>query len=417
MSVKAEVRLSEIRSRFLELAEAEPGAETTAEINRLRDEHTHLEAQVQASKLAETRAQTVEEVATPDGLGELRSRVRLTEFIRAVQAGQDVHPGSAEAEYRSELLGNANGQAGPVVPIDILNTEERAATTVTVSGISGEVNYQTPWLDRVFNTPVSAMLGVQPTMVPEGQAASILMTAGSAPAMRAEGAASPADSMTFTATTLTPKRLGGHAQITLEALAQNSDSLEMAIRRDMASAIADKMEELILVGSGTGNDPQGITQAVGTITNPAASANFASFTDATAIAAEFIDGQYASEVSDISLVVHPTIYENLYKTRSTDGNKYVAGELKAMGTMVRASAHMPAPDTTTNSGKSIYLSIAKIGSHPGSTFTPVWRAMELIRDNMSGAAEGIVKVTANTLWFFRVVRTDSFKGWKWQITT
>ena len=415
-ATKAEIRLSEIRARFGEIAaEGEASEATTDEVRSLTAESGHLEAIIRAEALSRP-----DPVVTPTpepetgSLEELRSACSIAPFLRAASSGIDI-TGGPEAEYRSEVMGGQPaGQFGPVMPIHMLAAPDELRTnTVAASGVSGDTTLR-DWLPRVFASKVTQMLGVSPVMVPTGQQASVLTSSGASPTYAAEGAAGTKATVAHTATTLTPKRLTTNAEVTVEALAQVSSSLEESIRRDLSLALMDKVEEAIITGVAATEGFNGFNATIPSASNPSANTNYRT---AASQAAELVDGIYASHTGEICMVVNPDMYSQAFQLDSTDGVKTAATEIMASAMDFRTSAHMLETNTSDVSGASIANGIARLGSRPGDTFMPVWAGMELVRDQYSKATSGLIVITLHMLLNFSITRTAAYKKFAWRWTT
>ena len=63
------------------------------------------------------------------------------------------------------------------------------------------------------------------------------------------------------------------------------------------------------------------------------------------------------------------------------------------------------------------VGLVALTAYPGrNAVAPVWRAFELIRDPYSGAAKGEVSLTAIMFWNFKVLRTDGWARFEFQLT-
>ena len=403
-SKRLELRKSEVAEKLSGFASREElSDEETAEMRELTQEAGTLEsryqAAVRAEDLIESRAEPIDRE-----LEEVRSNATLSGFLRAAVAGVDVS--GAEAEYRSATLGS-NASASDV-PIDLLApTEDRAVDTADISGA-----VQTrPVLPRVFETPVTRMLGISPTIVPTGQARYIVFATGATPAATAEGTLKAAEDATFTATSLAPKRVTTGYELTSE-LSYELPGIEDALRRDLTASLANQVEKLLLTGDGTGANPSGLTNGLTQIPH-GDRASATTYNAVIGTASQQVDGIYANSAGDVRLVAPIDAYRYAFTVSQTSGDATAAEVLMRNSGGFLASAHLPnAPSSGNRDDISDILFVR--GNVAGWYAYPVWQNVQIIRDPYSLAQSGQVRLTITAFLNFDVIRSSAvgYDAWK-----
>ena len=124
-----------------------------------------------------------------------------------------------------------------------------------------------------------------------------------------------------------------------------------------------------------------------------------------------VDGQYASSLADLRVVVsvgsNVLWYGSIHN--SAADNQTIAQFLMASGMawMTRGGI-----DTNTANGDfGAYLGLDR--GIDGAGIAAVWEQAQLVRDPYSGAAKGEVQLTLNYLWQLAFPRTSNFKRFKY----
>ena len=115
-----------------------------------------------------------------------------------------------------------------------------------------------------------------------------------------------------------------------------------------------------------------------------------------------VDGRHAQSVRDIRLVTGPSAYAHAASKYTTNGDRSALASLEADGVPMRVSPHVA---DTANMRQSV---LARLGMAPDAVMA-MWPSISLIRDEVTRAAEGEIKLTAVMLASFQVTRTDGFK--------
>ena len=273
-------------------------------------------------------------------------------------------------------------------------TEARAFTTTT--NYAGGVA-QRPILQRLFGMDIMDALGVRIDTVPAGRSEWPLITAGIAPAQKAEGAAATAPvAATFTTEVLKPKRLTGAYEYTYELAAQVID-LEPALRRDMADAVRAKMNDLIINGDESSNaqEPDGFAT---TITAPDDASATAVYADYAGAHAQAVDGIHASMETEVASVVGVDVYKHAATVYQAGSGESGSEALRRRGAKCMAS---PFVGSASNAGQHklslFHAAGPNGGAMRGDSVAAMWPTLEVVRDIYTKASQGVV-LTWVALW-------------------
>ena len=419
-SQEKQLRISEIRQRLNELAGKDSlTAEERAEVDSLTTELATVETQYRAAVQAED-TEAREHRAEGDGeSAEHRSligRVRCGEYLQAAVEQRAV--AGAEAELNAAVGLAAQGRM-PWAALLPRHVEARAdaATSAPADGIPTN---QAEILSRVFARSATAYLRVDFPSVGVGEASYPVFSAGAGAAggigAAAKGGSIDAVAATFEANTLKPKRLTAAYLWGVEDEAELR-GMEEALRGDLGMAMSDAMDKQVLTGSGLGANIGGFL--AGTAGNPAkkgalgalpadlgAVSGYAAFRQ---LYTEQVDGRYANDASEVRALVTPSTY-SYADTKFRSDQSEDTGLMAAMriGGGFRVSGNMPA---TSNNNDLVLL----CRGMARAAVAPVWQGLRLIRDEVTAANKGQVRLTAIALWNFAVIRTEQYVMEKIQI--
>ena len=288
---------------------------------------------------------------------------------------------------------------GTQVPwIALLSPEERvearAATTAPSDSDVAVANI----LGRVFASGAGAYLGVNFPAVPVGAANYPVLSAGVSPANAEGGAAANQTAATLTANVLDPIRLTAEYLVRYEDL-NKFRMMEEALRADLQGAMIEAADAQIVAGDGTAPNVSGFNSALTAPSNPSATADFAAYASTRA---KLVDGRYAQSEDDVRVLVGATTYAHaagLYQSGS--------GVSALSRLMPRVSPHVPA------AASNIQAAIASRSM--GRAVSPVWPSISLIRDSVSGSANGQIRITAIALWNFKVLDASGYASLKFKL--
>ena len=308
-------RQSRERQRMSELALLdELDDETRSELDKLERGTADVERQLRAARQAvEDEEKEAEESAAanePDAEQreriELRSKASLTSYVTAALSGRQVS--GPEAELR-DAAGIADG-----VPLELWDVppeiEQRADVQTDAPGTVG-VNLA-PIQPAVFARSVAPRLGIEMPRVQSGTFASATISTSLSAAAKDQGAAQESSAAQFTTTTATPKRISARLSIQIEDVAAvGVSNFESSLRENLALVLSDALDDQALNGDGSAPNLTGIFQG---LTDPNAPTSEATFDDYVAAFADGIDGLWASNLKEVSIVCGPATYAHSAKT-------------------------------------------------------------------------------------------------------
>lgn len=407
-SQRHSLRASEIRQRLNDLAgldglDDEQRAETDRLVAELRTVETQYRAALASeSAESETRSEQSGEAAEHRAL--VRD-VRLGRYLAAAVESRAVDGREGELNAACGL-----GAAG-VVPWAALDPgEPRAearADVATDAPAMGRPTMQDAILARVFAASATAFLGVDMPSVPVGAASYPVFTDGAGGAFAAKGTAVDSEAATFEATLLAPHRVSAAYAWRLEDSAVLA-GMESALRADLSMVMADRIDRAILTGDGASGNLSGLMRDPGgPLDDPAdATAAAAKFDDVTVTVRAQVDGLYATDEAGIRLLVGPDWYQHAGKQyRATEGDVSANDYLRSRAGGYRVSSHMPAVDSTARKNAP-GLTVRGMAR---AAVAPVWEGLRLIRDEITGANTGTIRLTAVALTSFGVLRKAQFR--------
>ena len=324
-------RQSRERGRMAELAVVdELTEEQRSEFDQIEKSTPDLERQLRAAMVAceteeteaETRAATEPDAEQRERL-ELRAKASLTSYLRAALEGRQVD--GAEGELRA-----AAGVTG--IPLELWDTaealEQRAATEAP-----GTVGVN---LDRirpaVFANSIAPRLGIEMPRVQSGTYASATIGASLTAAPKAKGSDADATAATFTVTAVTPKRISARMSIQAEDVAAvGQANFESILRENLSLALSDELDNQAINGdrpaNPSGDDVAKLDGILKRLTAPSAPGAIADFDAFAAAHAGGIDGLWANNLKDISIVCGPSTMVLSARTFQTATN--YKGEMSA----------------------------------------------------------------------------------------
>ena len=416
-SQKLAIRLSEIRQRLNEiagLAADEMTDEIRAETDKLTGEFATAETQHRAALVSESAEARAAEGEFGAGDGEpaevraLLDRVTIGHYLAPAAAGVGLTGAAAELGAALKVEPPPVYSGGVLVPWAALGrgiAEQRAAPerrAFTTTGQNDGPEMQRPVLQRLFGPGIMDALGVRLDTVPAGRSEWPLVATGVAPAQVVEGAAAAdAVPMTFSFTTLRPKKLTGKYEFTHESAATVAD-LEQAIRRDLADAIMAAMSNAIINGlavdpndSATAANVQGFLTKIAAPTAPAAEAVYADYAGSHAA---LVDGLHASREGEVSSVIGVASYTHAASVYQAGSGESGSEALERRSMSCVASSYIPAAVSDVQNGN-IYHAMGPNGGGimRGDSVAAMWPTLEIVRDIYSQASQGVV-LTWVTLW-------------------
>lgn len=192
---------------------------------------------------------------------------------------------------------------------------------------------------------------------------------------------------TFSEVNLEPKRLTAYIDVSKQFLIQDSNSAEEMLKRDIVSAIANKLEATILGNeAGDAKKPAGMLNAV------TADTNAVTYKDIVKMEADL---EAKNVRGDIKFIVSPSAKADLKTTdKGTDTGKYLMEGNEVNG--------YPVLSTSAVAGKGI------IFGNFADLVIGQWGGIDLTVDPYTQAANGKVRLVINAYFDAKPRRADSF---------
>lgn len=390
---RLEIEASETRQKIRELLDlGELDTEQRAELDTLTKRAQEIEPELRAAIVAEPDPVTSEAPPTADrDRLELRSKVSVGRYLLAAMRGRSV------SGAERELLDEAGLDDGSI-PLELWDTNPIEERADVVTGAPGTVGVN---LDRlrpaIFAPSILPRLGVEMPRVSSGTYASGTITTSLSAAALDKGDPAMATAAAFTVTNATPKRISARLSIAIEDVAAvGQANFESVLRENLSLVLSDALDRQGLNGDGSAPNLQGL---VGRLTDPNNPSAVALWADFAGLAADHVDGLWASREEDVALVVNPETYRLACKTfrepavrgtggganadLDTPGDKSAAAYLSERAGAFWTNARMPAAAST------IALGIAYRRGRAGirTAVCPHWNMIS-IDDIYSGSAKG-----------------------------
>ena len=406
---RIEIRMSDRKQRLSTILERGDDIEAAerAELDQLtaglRDDEVELRAAILVDPEASTTtSNSAVEGTDPERL-ELRSRVKVTDYLGAMVASQNL--AGAAAELNSEL-----GLTGNRIPFEVLNQRATSleSRAVTTSPATVGVN-MAPIEPFAFASSAAPMLGISMPSVGTGTYSVPTITTSTAAEAVAESDGTP-DSGEAVATagvigvsSMTPKRVSGRLSWTLEATAKiGMPDFEAAMRSNLQMALSDQLDHYLLKDTTKAAHPEGI---MGALTAATTATTEVTYSSAVELFAGLVDGLWARKLGDIRALVNPLTIAKLEgllqvpHTQGARGERSVANYLR--DNMAGLSAHYRMPDSTGNGTDRAGTGIAfragdGLMQRPMTAVCANWGYVE-ISDPYSDSEKAITHVTVHTL--------------------
>ncbi|WP_395708536.1 phage major capsid protein [Reyranella sp.] len=394
-SVKISRRQSEIRQALAGLVgKATPTEDETRQMESFDSEYRTNETRFRAALIAEDSerrdaGKDLETRGTKEWR-ELVGRFELRQVVLALDEGATLN--GPTQEIVSEMRG-AGGYRGMPVPWAAL--ERRAGETVA-SGVFDPTEIK-PVIDRLFPDSVAARMGAQMINIDTGLV-EFPIVSGSVTAGWASTETGNVAGPTVFATTeraLSPdQNVGIQVKLTRKTLKQSGAALEAAVRRDINGTIGTVMDAGVFNGTGSSGQPLGViygqsTYGYGTTAVSAAAAAAVFRT----VAATFMVGNSANGPGDVKILAHPQAWTYM-DAALVSGTAVSQWDLhlknfSAANNVLSSLATLTAgtPDT------SVALLTTSAGGVP-PIFIGAWGGIDLIRDAVSDAQSGMLRLTA-----------------------
>lgn len=198
-----------------------------------------------------------------------------------------------------------------------------------------------------------------------------------------------ATDMTFTHVKLSPKRLSCVVDVSKQFLLQDSASAEQVIREEIISSISSKLEKTFLSDvQGTNNMPEGIFYNGGTPLT-----EVSKFADITNLEAEVENANVDGRVVYLLSPKAKAGFRNMVKGDKTTNLVYENGAIDGTESMSTSNIK----DKNFAYGDFSNVVIAN------------WNGIDIVIDNLSKAAQGLVRLVVNFYCDVKVLRNQAIK--------
>ncbi|MGB3390777.1 MAG: phage major capsid protein [Pseudaminobacter sp.] len=388
-------RQSEIRQSLSELVgKNKPTEEETRSMEALDLEYRGNETRYRAALIAEDseRKEAGKDLETRSDreYSDLIGRFELRQVAAFLDTGDKIDGATAEVVQEMRSKGSYQG-----VPVPWMALERRAGETIA-SGTPDPIQTR-PIIDRLFPDSVAARMGTQLINIDVGGVEYPVVTS-SVTAGWADGELANVAGPTAFATTdkaLKPEQNFGVQMTISRKTLKQSAGIEDAVRRDMNSAIGAGLDKAIFLGTGANGQPLGVITGAATYgitsTDAAALASWAAF---RAAVVRFMTANAAGSPSAVKALIRPELWSLLDDTlisgtAVSEWDRLVknvpAGNIAMSSNALAAPTGTPAETQallTTNAG-----GVAPI-------FAGIWGGVDLVRDSVTLAASGSLKLTA-----------------------
>lgn len=316
-------RQSQQRQRMAELAAVdELSDEQRSELDGIEKGTPDLERQIRAARIAVEDADSAETVETREAPEadrerlELRSRCSVRRFFaNAARQRSD----GAEAELQAEL-----GLEPNQIPMEMWTEAEARSDngddieTRAITPAPGTVGVNLDvFRPAVFAPSIVDKLMVEMPMVESGTYATGTIATSATAGSAAKSHEVPETAAAFTVGTTMPHRIGASLNLSVEDIAAvGQDNFESVLRQHISLVLSDELDDQLLNGVGdtsdNANDVHGLFYR---LTDPSApEAGVAGFDTFVGAFADQIEGLWATEMSQVSIVAGVDTYKLSAKT-------------------------------------------------------------------------------------------------------
>ena len=389
-----EVRAADIRRRLGEIggmAHSDITDEITSELGTLRAEHAANELQQTALKISDAPVTPVE-TRSSEGL-------EFRQLIERSNVGEVFHVavnGGVTSGATAELQKHYNLEVRSV-PLAMLITKLPTDAELETRATQAPANVgrgQQSVIPYVFPDSVGVFLGIDQPTVPTGEAVFPVLTTAPTVATPGEGAAATESDGTFEAQILAGKRYQTFYTYSREDRAKFA-MMDEALRENLSAGMSSELDKQMV--SGAGGLLQGTVLANNNVT---AVTTFDDYI--TNFGYGRVEGRFASMISDVRILMGAGTYKHAGSVyRNTTVDRTALDRLMELVGGIRVSSHVPAEASNKQN------SIMRVGMRRDYV-QPVWDSITLIPDEISGADEGTVKLTAVGLFNQKLLRTNGF---------
>ncbi|WP_114010569.1 phage major capsid protein [Cohaesibacter intestini] len=397
-SVKINRRQSEIRQALSELVgKQNPTEDETRSMESMDAEYRQNETRYRAALIAEDteRREAGEELETRGDKewNDLIDRFEMRQVALALDEGAALSGPTNEIVQEMRSQGGYRG-----FPVPWAALETRAGETIA-SGTPDPIRTR-PIIDRLFPDSVASRMGVQMINIDSGETEWPVVTSSVSAGWASSETGNVAGPTAFATTdkALKPEQnLGIQMRITRKTLKQSGSALEMAVRRDMNSAIGAALDQAIFLGTGADGQPLGVITGQSTYgitsTDAAALADWSAF---RAAVVRFMTANAAGSPNAVKALIRPELWSLLDDTliSGTAVSEWDRLLKNIPAQNIAMSTNALADPSGTPSETQALLTTSAGGVAP--IFVGVWGGVDVIRDPYTDAQSGGLRLTALT---------------------
>ena len=262
---------------------------------------------------------------------------------------------------------------------------------------------------NVFNRSIASQIGIEMPQAPSGQySIPKLNKSLDGVGLPGKGAKQESTAATFTVVSTKPHRITARMSLTLEDLAEAGiPGFEGSLRQNLSLVLSEALDNQILTGDGTGNNISGLMKQLTADTDPTKAITFSDFVSDIA---GYIDGLFATELSDLKLVTNPAIYQKLLATFQTPvlvgatsgsggGTPSIMSAINwAKQELSGAMTHGRMPASASNIGKCLVVRGGRMTEPTpmAGACIPIWGNLS-ISDPYTDSGSGLEHFTMHTL--------------------
>ena len=390
---RLELRISENRQRAAILAgKSDLTDEDRAEMDKLTNEQPDIERRWRAATIAETDAEAKADDGKPDAatseLADIEMRADIGKIAEAVARGTSTD--GVEAELQQHY-----GIGGDYVPLSMLMDAEHRTTGVTPAP-SDVGSKQSAIVPYVFPAGSVAFLRIPAPIVGAGESTYTVISTAVTPGTPAKAAVQAHGAAAMTASVLEPQRIQASLFYSQED-ALRLGSMSDALKQNLRDALSNELDEYVLQGDTVGL----LTGSVLANNNTSTVDDFATYVKRFGY--DNVDGRYASDVSDLRLLLGADTYGDMAATYRANGTSLQAlGALQAATGGARVSANMVATASNKQNG------IIRRGGPRLDAVNPQWQGIRLLVDPYTLSKSAEVILTAHMQIAFKVLRAAGF---------
>ena len=382
--IKAQLEVSERRTAISALLDAEtPDVDA---IETAKNEVTASEKRLQAVLVLDGGNKEVDRVNAGDAEGrEIRQLVSKASVGRMLAGILEEGEGDgADRELRAAL-----DIPSDYIPLAML--ERRAALTTT----GDEPASAQPFIGRVFPMGAAAFCGVDVQSVAVGQVVvPVLSTGVTIGGPHTDSTETTETTGAVTLSTLEPKRLNGSFAVRQTDLA-TFPMLEDGLRADLGDAVSNAIDIDLLTRTNEGLLDFG--------TDPTAPANATTAAEFLADLYSGVDGVYAGSVGEVRVLYGPETYA------FAGGLVVVANHPETVIDKVsRIAGGVLVTDNAGAYAGNRQEGLIVKGAAQRNCVGALWSGVQIIRDDVTRARQGEVRVHVIGMWDFAVVRTAGY---------